>query len=76
FFGDGSQSFVQNPVHKYSKTGKYTVSLTVKNDRGSSTVTKTGYIQVRDKPVAAFSASSISGKAPFNVAFTDKSTGT
>jgi len=74
-FGDGSQSFVQNPVHKYTKAGKYTISLTVKNDGGSSTVTKTGYIQVKDKPVAAFSASPISGKAPLNVAFTDKSTG-
>ncbi|MDW5549690.1 PKD domain-containing protein [Methanosarcina sp.] len=75
-FGDGSRSFVQNPVHKYTKAGKYTVSLTVKNNGGSSTVAKTGYIQVRDKLVAAFSLSPTSGKAPLNVAFTDKSTGT
>ncbi|WP_141241741.1 PKD domain-containing protein, partial [Methanosarcina spelaei] len=74
-FGDGSQSFVQSPMHKYSKAGKYTVSLTVKNDKGSSTVTKTNHITVIDKPVAAFSASPTSGKAPLNVAFTDKSTG-
>jgi len=74
-FGDGSKSFVQNPVHKYSKAGKYTVSLTVKNDKGSNTVTKTDYIQVITKPVAVFSVSPTSGKAPLNVAFTDKSAG-
>ena len=74
-FGDGSKSFLQSPTRKYSKAGKYTVSLTVKNDKGSSTVTKTNYITVIDKPVAAFSASPTSGKAPLNVAFTDKITG-
>ncbi|AKB51075.1 Chitin binding protein [Methanosarcina barkeri str. Wiesmoor] len=75
-FGDGSKSFHQNPTHKYSKAGVYTVSLTVKNAKGSNTVTKTGYITVAAKPVAAFSASPSSGKAPLKVKFTDKSTGT
>ncbi|AKJ38378.1 PKD domain-containing protein [Methanosarcina barkeri] len=74
-FGDGSSSFAQNPTHKYSKAGKYTVSLTVKNARGSNTVTKTYYITVIDKPTAAFSASPTSGKTPLTVKFTDKSTG-
>jgi len=74
-FGDGSKSFLQNPSHKYSKAGKYTVSLTVKNDKGSNTVTKTNYLTVVAKPVAAFSASPTSGKAPLKVTFTDKSTG-
>ncbi|AKB48841.1 Chitin binding protein [Methanosarcina sp. Kolksee] len=74
-FGDGSKSYLQNPTHKYSKAGAYTVSLIVKNAAGRSTVTKTGYIKVISKPVAAFSASPTSGKAPLNVKFTDKSTG-
>jgi len=74
-FGDGSKSFVQNPTHKYSKAGVYTVSLTVKNAKGSGTVTKTDYIKVVTKPAAAFSASPTSGKAPLTVTFTDKSTG-
>ncbi|AKJ39376.1 PKD domain-containing protein [Methanosarcina barkeri] len=74
-FGDGSKSFLQNPIHKYSKVGKYTVSLTVKNAESSNTVTKKDYINVVTKPVAAFSASPNTGKAPLNVAFTDKSTG-
>ncbi|AKB55149.1 Chitin binding protein [Methanosarcina barkeri MS] len=75
-FGDGSKSYVQNPTHKYSKAGVYTVSLTAKNTKGSNTVTKKGYIKVVTKPVAAFSASPTSGKTPLKVTFTDKSTGT
>ena len=32
---------LQSPIHKYTKAGKYTVSLTVKNAAGSSTKTMT-----------------------------------
>ncbi len=74
-FGDGSKSFLQNPKHKYSKAGNYTVNLTVKNAKGSNAVTKTDYIVVVSKPAAAFSASPTSGKAPLTVAFTDQSLG-
>jgi len=75
-FGDGSKSFSQNPTHKYSKAGVYTVSLTVKNAAGRNTVTKTDYIKVITKPVAEFSAKLTSGKVPLKVTFTDTSTGT
>ncbi|WP_054865044.1 PKD domain-containing protein [Methanosarcina barkeri] len=75
-FGDGSKSYHQNPVHKYSKAGVYTVSLTAKNAHGSNTVTKTDYVKVIAKPVAVFSASPTSGKTPLKVQFTDTSTGT
>jgi PKD repeat protein len=75
-FGDGTTSTKQNPTHKYSKAGNYTVVLTVSNAAGSNTVTKAGYIQVVEKPVAAFSGSPTSGKASLNVAFADTSTGT
>jgi len=74
-FGDGSKSYLQNPIHKYSKAGIYTVNLTVKNAKGSNTVTKTEYIKVITKPVANFSADPTSGKVPLKVAFTDTSTG-
>ena len=74
-FGDGTTSTRQNPTHKYSKVGSYTVKLTATNDKGSNTATKTGYINVVTKPVASFSATPTSGKAPLTVAFTDKSTG-
>jgi len=73
-FGDGTTSTKQNPTHKYSKVGSYTVKLTATNDKGSNTATKKDYIKVVTKPVASFSAKPTSGKAPLTVAFTDKST--
>ena len=74
-FGDGATSTKQNPTHKYSKAGVYTVKLTVTNTAGSNSVTKADYIKVLAKPVAAFSASPTSGKTPMKVQFTDTSTG-
>ena len=78
-FGDGTSSTVRNPAHTYSKAGKYTVTLTVKNSKGSNKITKYNYITVLaplKAPVAAFTASPTSGYASLKVAFTDKSTGT
>ncbi|AKB82590.1 Chitin binding protein [Methanosarcina barkeri 3] len=75
-FGDGTTSTQQNPIHKYSKAGTYTVNLTVTNTIGSITVTKTNYIKVVTKPVADFTSSVTSGKAPINIAFSDTSTET
>ena len=46
-FGDKSTSTAKNPVHKYTKTGKFTVKLTVKNSKGTNWVTKPGYIIVK-----------------------------
>ena len=48
-FGDGSTSTAQNPTHKYTKTGKYTVSLTVKNTAGSDAKTISNYVKVKIK---------------------------
>ena len=45
-FGDGTGSTERNVTHSYSKAGIYTVSLTVKNDRGNDTETKVNYITV------------------------------
>ena len=77
-FGDSTSSTVKSPVHMYSKTGKYTVSLTVANADGSNTVTKSNYIVVTalKPPIASFVMSKSSGKAPLTVYFADKSTGT
>jgi PKD repeat protein len=77
-FGDGtSNSTTQNPTHRYSSAGNYTVILTVTNTAGSNTVTKTSYIKVTAvKPVANFASNVTSGNAPLSVAFTDSSTGT
>jgi PKD repeat protein len=46
-FGDGYTSQVKNPIHKYRKVGKYTVTLTVKNKTGSDTKIKYKYINVK-----------------------------
>jgi YVTN family beta-propeller protein len=47
-FGDGNTSTAKNPVHKYTKVGKYTVSLTVKNAVNcNNTKTMYNYITVK-----------------------------
>lgn len=43
-FGDGTYSTSKSPAHTYKKAGKYTVSLTAKNAKGSNTKTMAGYI--------------------------------
>ncbi len=77
-FGDKTYSNVKSPNHTYSKPGIYSVKLTVSNKAGSSTKTKNNYINVTgaQKPVANFWGYPKSGKASFNVTFTDASTGT
>ncbi len=74
-FGDGKYSTFKDPSHTYSKAGKYTVSLTVKNAAGTNTKTIKNYVTASElkSPVATFSASPRSGKAPLKVQFTDKS---
>ncbi len=77
-FGDGGTSDEQNPEHTYTTAGTYTVSLDVTNADGSDTEEKAGYITVTEPlapPVAAFSATPLSGIAPLTVQFTDESTG-
>ncbi|MGE5458789.1 MAG: PKD domain-containing protein [Methanococcaceae archaeon] len=48
-FGDKTYSTQKNPKHTYSKPGKYTVSLTVKNAKGTNTKIISKYITVRSK---------------------------
>jgi PKD repeat protein len=78
-FGDGdpTNSTVQNPIHKYSNAGTYTVSLNATNTAGSNTKIENGYITITVAavaPVANFTATSRSGVAPLIVTFTDTST--
>ncbi|ETR68386.1 MAG: hypothetical protein OMM_10580, partial [Candidatus Magnetoglobus multicellularis str. Araruama] len=48
-FGDGSESFEQNPVHIYNIAGTYTVTLKVKNYCGAQDiVTKTNLVVVKE----------------------------
>ena len=76
-FGDGGTSTGQNPVHEYSSTGLYNVSLTVSNAYGTDFEIKIGYINVSTiiPPAANFTATPTSGDKPLNVSFTDLSTG-
>lgn len=48
-FGDCNTSSIQNPTHTFSAAGIYDVSLTVNNDFGSNTNTKSNYIIVCDE---------------------------
>lgn len=45
-FGDGTSSTEQNPAHTYAETGTYNVSLMVRNDLGSDTMERVGYIYI------------------------------
>jgi YVTN family beta-propeller protein len=74
-FGDSGGSSLQNPTHLYTSIGVYNVSLTATNAQGSSTATKTNYINVTAlaPPVAAFISNVSSGGIPLAVAFTDTS---
>jgi YHS domain-containing protein len=50
-FGDGANSTDKDPVHRYSKVGKYNVTLTVKNVNGNNKITKYSYIAVDSSKV-------------------------
>jgi PKD repeat protein len=75
-FGDGTTSESQNPVHRYTQFGTYTVSLTVTNECGADTQVKMGYIVVTPTgpvPHACFTMTPTVGYAPLTVTFIDLS---
>ena len=78
-FGDGSPtSVLQNPQHVYASPGVYTVTLTVSNQYGSNTITKTALINATALavvPTAGFVATPTVGSSPLAVQFTDTSQG-
>ena len=75
-FGDDSTSdSCGDPSHIYTEVGFYTVSLTVSGGGGGETETKTNYIAVYTAVNADFSGTPTSGIAPYDVDFTDLSTG-
>lgn len=45
-FGDETISREKNPKHQYLQEGKYKITLTVSNEAGGSTITKTNFIKV------------------------------
>ncbi|PWK78828.1 gliding motility-associated-like protein [Mucilaginibacter oryzae] len=71
-FGDGITDVVQNPAHKYSKPGDYTVSLFATNENGCASLSDPVKVHVSIPPVAAFNASTAC--VGQDVIFTDNST--
>lgn len=74
-FGDGENSFEQNPTHQYYKEGAYSVKLTVYSKTKKSTEIKTQYINILRKLSSNIYADIQEGYAPLKVSFSDISSG-
>ncbi|MFN8182168.1 MAG: PKD domain-containing protein [Bacteroidia bacterium] len=73
-FGDGSSpSTSASPMHNYAGAGTFAVTLTA--DNGSCSDDTTISVTISPAPVAAISASSLSGCAPLAVNFSNTTTG-
>lgn len=73
FDNDGTiDSTEKRPSHTYAEPGTYTVTLTVYEGDASST-TSTDITVSKSVPTANFSAQTVSGELPLNVAFVDQS---
>lgn len=72
-FGDGTYSIENNPVHTYSKVGKYTVNLTVSNETNTDSRTLEINVLPAVLPVVDFNANVTSGSIPLSILFTDLS---
>lgn len=73
-FGDGITSDVQNPSHKYSTAGEYTVRLAADNETACTPDFYEQKITVHARAVPGFSAGD-AGCSNNTIAFTDASTG-
>lgn len=74
-FGDGYTSSSTNPSHTYTTVGNYAVTLIATNTFNcTKSLTKPGYIQLVQKPIANFTSATINGCAPpYNAIFTNTS---
>jgi len=72
-FGDGNISTEQNPVHTYSASGSYTVTLAASNENGTNSTFSTMTVLQTVLPVANFSSNFTIGYTPLSVQFTDLS---
>jgi len=72
-FGDGDTSTAQNPIHTYSASGSFIVTLRASNSAGSSSISRT--VAVSKANTAAFTYLPAAPVSAGSVAFTDTSTG-
>jgi len=75
FFGDGTNSILQNPVHIYSQNGKFTVSLVYNNGYCFDTVVKNNLIEVLEAAKPGFQLSHYSFCSPYNLKIFDETRG-
>jgi PKD repeat protein len=76
-FGDGGNSTLQNPVHRYTTAGNFTVTMKSSNAGGVSN--NTAFITINalmPPPVANFTGTPTIGTLPLTVQFNDTSTNT
>jgi PKD repeat protein len=71
-----SSTFIQNPVHNYTSSGSFNVTLQTYNGDTVNQTKKNGYITVtyNAPPVASFTTNTTTGVDPTGVQFTDTST--
>jgi gliding motility-associated-like protein len=75
-FGDGNTSTTQNPMHTYTGTGNYTVTLKVTSDKGcTKSFSKSQYIQIASGVLADFdyTPAQNSCNAPLDIDFNNRS---
>ena len=68
-FGDGDSSTLTNPMHTYTETGEYEVTLTIVSAFNECSNTFTTLVEVIDKPVAEIAANNSFGCSPLTVDF-------
>lgn len=71
--GNGTTSFLKNPVTTYFDPGSYNVKLIVTSSTGVDSIAKSQYIVVNSLPVPTFSVSDTAGCYPLKVKFDDAS---
>jgi Zn-dependent metalloprotease len=75
-FGDAQTSVAENPMHAYTKSGKYTVTLIASNPNGADTLVKNNYVEVYTNQTKATScagvvADPLSNNSIYNVSLAD-----
>ncbi len=75
YFGDGDSSAVFAPVHQYDSAGVFSVTYTGTSRINNCPASVTKPLTVLGLPRSAFSPAITSGCPPFEVAFTNQSTG-